>query len=305
MSEQDMQHIPYIGKIDNLNRGEHFKNVTLKLEDQKLINIKLDLVDESKLVMGRIYQFVVSTEFKNETDTFLQCQSFHAIEDMFDPQEIDRLYDVFYEVAPKKTSEIKKGIESFITRIQKPSIKQIVEHIYHKFQHPFYTHPAATKFHHAYVGGLSYHTLTMLEIAEKFFDIYPYLDQDLMIAGTLLHDMSKIDEMTGVDGEYTTEGLLIGHLVMQAIDIDKTADQLNIKDDESVMLLKHMMLSHHGLPNFGAAKKPQIPEALLLWYIDTIDSKFTVLGEELFKTKNGHWTNALNVLDKMRFYKKK
>lgn len=304
MNDKKVSPLIYVGKVENLNRGEHFKNVTIKLEDQKLINIKLDIIENTKLIMGRIYQFVVSIELKNETDTYFQCQSFEAVEDVFDMHIIDALYDTFYEVAPKKTSEIKKGIEAFIKRIQKPSIKKIVEVIYKKHQHPFYTHPAATKFHHAYVGGLSYHTLTMLEIAEKFFDIYPYLDQDLMIAGTLLHDMSKIDEMTGVDGEYTTEGLLIGHLVMQAIDIDKTADALGIKDEEMVMLLKHMMLSHHGLPNFGAAKKPQIPEALLLWYIDTIDSKFTVLGEELEKTKDGHWTNALNVLDKMRFYKK-
>ena len=127
MSEKQPQVITYIGKIDNLNRGEHFKNVTLKLEDQKLVNIKLDLVDESKLVLGRIYQFIVTTELKNETDTFLQCQSYQATEDISDAIEIDRLYDIFYEVAPKKTSEIKKGIESFIKRIKKPSIKQIVE----------------------------------------------------------------------------------------------------------------------------------------------------------------------------------
>ena len=295
----------YVGKVDNINRGEHFKNVTIKLEDKKLINIKLDRVDESALVMGRIYQFEVAIEMKNDIDTFFQCVHYDAIEDILKPKAIDALYDNFYEVAPKKISEIKKGIEGYIARIQHQDLSAIVSNIYHTYQHAFYTHPAATKFHHAYVGGLSYHTLTMLEIAEKFFDIYPYLNQDLMIAGTLLHDMSKIGEMTGVDGEYTTEGLLIGHLVMQAMDIDQTARALNVKDTEIVMLLKHMMLSHHGLPNFGAAKKPQIPEALLLWYIDTIDSKFTVLGEELEKTKEGQWTNALNVLDKMKFYKSK
>ena len=295
----------YVGKVDNINRGEHFKNVTIKLEDKKLINIKLDRVDESSLVMGRMYQFEVVIEMKNDVDTFFQCVRYDAIEDILKPEEIDALYDIFYEVAPKKISDIKKGIEGYIARIQHQDLLAIVSNIYDTHKHTFYTHPAATKFHHAYVGGLSYHTLTMLEIAEKFFDIYPYLNQDLMIAGTLLHDMSKIGEMTGVDGEYTTEGLLIGHLVMQAIDIDQTARALNVKDTESVMLLEHMMLSHHGLPNFGAAKKPQIPEALLLWYIDTIDSKFTVLGEELEKTKEGQWTNALNVLDKMKFYKSK
>ena len=96
MSEKQPQVITYIGKIDNLNRGEHFKNVTLKLEDQKLVNIKLDLVDESKLVLGRIYQFIITTELKNETDTFLQCQSYQAMEDISDAIEIDRLYDIFY-----------------------------------------------------------------------------------------------------------------------------------------------------------------------------------------------------------------
>ena len=305
MSDTINQPTFYVGKVDNINRGEHFKNVTIKLEDKKLINIKLDRVDESALVMGRIYQFEVAIEMKNDVDTFFQCVHYDAIEDILKPKAIDALYDNFYEVAPKKISDIKKGIEGYIARIQHQDLSAIVSHIYHTYQHAFYTHPAATKFHHAYVGGLSYHTLTMLEIAEKFFDIYPYLNQDLMIAGTLLHDMSKIGEMTGVDGEYTTEGLLIGHLVMQAIDIDQTARALNVKDTEIVMLLKHMMLSHHGLPNFGAAKKPQIPEALLLWYIDTIDSKFTVLGEELENTKEGQWTNALNVLDKMKFYKSK
>ncbi len=305
MSDTMNQSTFYVGKVDNINRGEHFKNVTIKLEDKKLINIKLDRVDESALVMGRIYQFEVAIEMKNDIDTFFQCVHYDAIEDILKPKAIDALYDNFYEVAPKKISEIKKGIEGYIARIQHQDLSAIVSNIYHTYQHAFYTHPAATKFHHAYVGGLSYHTLTMLEIAEKFFDIYPYLNQDLMIAGTLLHDMSKIGEMTGVDGEYTTEGLLIGHLVMQAMDIDQTARALNVKDTEIVMLLKHMMLSHHGLPNFGAAKKPQIPEALLLWYIDTIDSKFTVLGEELEKTKEGQWTNALNVLDKMKFYKSK
>ena len=305
MSEAIKHPTLYVGKVDNINRGEHFKNVTIKLEDKKLINIKLDRVDECSLVMGRMYQFEVVIEMKNDVDTFFQCVRYDAIEDILKPEEIDALYDIFYEVAPKKISDIKKGIEGYIARIQHQDLLAIVSNIYDTHKHAFYTHPAATKFHHAYVGGLSYHTLTMLEIAEKFFDIYPYLNQDLMIAGTLLHDMSKIGEMTGVDGEYTTEGLLIGHLVMQAIDIDQTARALNVKDTESVMLLKHMMLSHHGLPNFGAAKKPQIPEALLLWYIDTIDSKFTVLGEELEKTKEGQWTNALNVLDKMKFYKSK
>lgn len=72
-----------------------------------------------------------------------------------------------------------------------------------------------------------------------------------------------------------------------------------------MLLLSHILLSHHGLPNFGAAKKPATPEALLIWYIDTIDSKFTVLGEELAKTQPGEFTQSIGVLEKSRMYKAK
>ena len=145
----------------------------------------------------------------------------------------------------------------------------------------------------------------MLKLIDPFLTIYPYLNPDLLYAGTILHDMSKIEEISGVDGEYTKEGLLIGHLVMQTIDVDRIATQLGYQDEEEVLLLKHMIISHHGQYNFGSPKKPQTGEALLLWFIDTIDSKFTVLGEALESTAEGTFTTMLSVMDKMKFYKPK
>lgn len=115
-------------------------------------------------------------------------------------------------------------------------------------------HPAATKFHHAYVGGLSYHTFTMLKLIDPFLAVYSYLNKDLLYAATLLHDMSKISEISGVDGEYTKEGLLIGHLVMQTIDVDQVAKQLGYEELEEVLILKHMILSHHGQLHYGSPK---------------------------------------------------
>jgi 3'-5' exoribonuclease len=90
---------------------------------------------------------------------------------------------------------------------------------------------------------------------------------------------------------------------MQTVDIDRIARELKVEHEEEVLLLKHMIISHHGQFNFGSPKKPQTAEALLLWFIDTIDSKFTVLGEALEETKEGTFTNMLSVMDKMRFYK--
>ncbi|MGB0175209.1 MAG: metal-dependent phosphohydrolase [Acholeplasmataceae bacterium] len=293
-----------VGKVDNINQGSTFTNINVILEDQKSKNIKLDNVSLDDLYVGKLYQFDVIVEARNDTDLYLQCQKYQPVEAVFTEDQLQPLYETFYTYAPVPLKTIKKTIEAYLKKIKHPVIRAIVDEIYNKQKHAFYTHPAATKFHHAYVGGLAYHTMTMLKIADGFYDIYPYLDASLMIAGIVLHDMSKISEMTGVDGEYTKEGLLIGHLVMEAIDIDRTYHQLKLDDPETLLLLKHMMLSHHGLPNFGAAKRPQTPEALLLWYIDTIDSKFTVLGEELDKTKSGSFTTHLAVLDKQKFYKK-
>ncbi|MDX9691361.1 MAG: metal-dependent phosphohydrolase, partial [Acholeplasmataceae bacterium] len=231
------------------------------------------------------------------------CTGIEPAEKVLSDEELATVLDRFYVYAPIPMLEIKKDIEKYMKQINNQVLKEITEKIYLENERAFYLHPAATKFHHAYVGGLSYHTLTMLKLIEPFIQIYPYLNHDLLIAATILHDMSKIGEISGVDGEYTKEGLLIGHLVMQTVDIDRVARQLGYENEEEVLLLKHMIISHHGQFNFGSPKKPQTGEALLLWFVDTIDSKFTVLGEVLEDTKEGTFTNMISVMDKMRFYK--
>ena len=164
-------------------------------------------------------------------------------------------------------------------------------------------HPAATKFHHAYLGGLAYHTYQMLRLAKGYIEVYPYLNKDLLNASIIIHDIAKIKEITGVDGEYTTEGLLLGHLVLGVLDIHEAALKLNLMNQEEVLLLKHMMIAHHGQLNFGSPKKPQTAEALVLWLIDMSDAKLTVLGEVLDQTQEQTFTTNIPVLDKQRFYK--
>ena len=158
--------------------------------------------------------------------------------------------------------------------------------------------------HHAYVGGLVHHCLSMLHLADAFIANFSYLNKDYLYAGIILHDIGKATELDGVvDTAYSLEGQLIGHLVIGAIDIANAAKELGYEGAEEVLLLKHMLISHHGLPQFGSAKKPMTPEALALWYIDTIDSKFRVLGTELEKVEKGSFTENIGVIDKMKIYK--
>jgi 3'-5' exoribonuclease len=292
-----------IGKVESINYGAHFCNTTVLTMEGEHINLKLEFEQMELISMGKVYQFEAIAVVKIEDELVLKTVDIKNIEETLKDDELTKVLDHFYVYAPIPMKDIKKGVESFLNKIESKVLKDITSNIYKKHQKQFYMHPAATKFHHAYVGGLSYHTLTMLKLIDPFIEIYPYLNRDLLYAGTILHDMSKIDEISGVDGEYTKEGHLIGHLVMQTSMIDRVAHDLKYEKEEEVLLLKHMIISHHGQFNFGSPKKPQIGEALLLWFIDTMDSKFTVLGEALNETQDGSFTNMISVLDKMRFYK--
>jgi len=292
-----------IAKVENINQGVHFCNTTVRTEDGEHINLKLDFDQLPFVIMGKVFQFEAQAIVKIEDELILKCLSITPVEKVLNDDELAKVLEHFYVYAPIPMMQIKKGIESFLKKIDNPVLFKITETIYKENKNNFYMHPAATKFHHAYVGGLSHHTLTMLKLIDPFISIYPYLNKDLLYAATILHDMSKINEISGVDGEYTKEGLLVGHLVMQTVEIDRVARSFGFENSEEVLLLKHMIISHHGQFNFGSPKKPQTGEALLLWFIDTIDSKFTVLGEALEDTPDGAFTNMVSVLDKMRFYK--
>lgn len=293
------------GKVDAINRGLTFYNTTVFNEDKVAINIKLN--DDDKVVMGQIYEFKVLTESKEERpeDLVLVAKEINKAEDVCDVDEVTKLYKIFYEYAPIELELLQSEIEKYLQSINNKVIKDIVNAFYNEYKNRFYIHPAATKFHHAYIGGLAYHTMNMLKMGEDMTKLYNFLSYDLLIGGILIHDICKVDEMTGVDGEYTDEGLLIGHIVLGTSKVEEIAKKLGYEKEEEVLLLKHMMVSHHGQLLFGSPKKPQIAEALMLWYIDTIDSKFQVIGETLDVTVDSTFTAAIPVADKGRFLKHK
>jgi len=212
----------------------------------------------------------------------------------------------FYDFAPLAIEKIQTTVESYLARIENPAIKTITETLFRRKEDDFYLYPAATRFHHAYIGGVAYHTMTMLKLVDGLVATYPYLNEELLIAGIILHDLYKIGELSNYHApNYTKEGKLIGHLVMGSEAIGQIAREQGVYDTEERLLLQHMLLTHHYYGNFGSPKKPNIPEALALHFIDNIDSKFAVLGEALKQTKKGEFTQSLGVLDRERYYKAK
>lgn len=294
-----------IAKVDGINQGPHFCNITVTDKEDEIKNIKLDPKHLNDLEIGKAYVFTVFNKINEEREKeIIEYLSSNLIENELSEDELNELLPKFYKYAPLQPNQIKRSIEKYLDKINNKIYKTITKQLYDENKELFYVHPAATKFHHSYVGGLSFHTLTMLNLVEPFLSSYPYLDKDLVYSGIILHDIKKIVEMTGADGEYTKEGQLIGHIVMATIDIDRVARENNYESAEEVLLLKHTILAHHGQLNFGSPKKPQIGEALLIWYLDTIDSKLATLGDVLESTPKGDFTPNIPVLDRMRFYKK-
>jgi len=162
--------------------------------------------------------------------------------------------------------------------------------------------PAAKSVHHGFVSGLLMHTANMLKTADFLAQLYAdSVNRSLLLAGTLLHDFAKAEEFAfselGLVTEYTPRGKLLGHLVMGADDVRKKAEELGIPEEKTVLLC-HMILSHHGEPEFGAAVLPRCAEAELLYHIDLIDSRMEIYRESLEGVQPGTFSGKIFALDK-------
>lgn len=165
--------------------------------------------------------------------------------------------------------------------------------------------PAAFKLHHAVRGGLLMHTLSIVRLAEGVCTVYPFVDRELLISGAILHDIAKLKEFnvadTGVATGYSNEGNLLGHLAMGAMVINKYAEELNISP-KTAMLLEHMVLSHHGDPEFGAAVRPMFIEAELLSELDLMDSRVYEMREAVAATNPEELSSRIWAMDNRKLF---
>lgn len=209
----------------------------------------------------------------------------------------------FLETAPVSQDEMMSKVTQYIFEMKNPNIQRITRHLLKKHQQAFLEYPAATKNHHEFVSGLAYHVVSMLDLAKVIAGLYPSLDKDLLYAGVILHDLGKVAELSGpVSTVYTIEGNLLGHITIMVNEIGKAADELGILGEE-VLMLQHLVLSHHGKAEWGSPKPPLIKEAEILHHIDNLDAKMNMLDRALSRVKPGEYTERIFALDNRSFYK--
>ncbi|WML43288.1 3'-5' exoribonuclease YhaM [Neobacillus sp. PS3-40] len=218
------------------------------------------------------------------------------------PSDSVKLED-FLATAPISIEEMTGMLTQYIFEMKNSNIQRITRHLIKKYQKEFLEYPAATKNHHEFVSGLAYHVVSMLDLAKAIASLYPSLDRDLLYAGVILHDLGKVMELSGpISTVYTVEGNLLGHISIMVNEIGKAADELSISGEE-VMILQHLVLSHHGKAEWGSPKPPLIKEAEILHYIDNIDAKMNMLDRALERVKPGEFSERVFALDNRSFYK--
>ena len=202
----------------------------------------------------------------------------------------EQMYNFLYELAEK---------------FEDTELKELVTAILKENRMCLLYWPAAFKLHHAIRGGLLLHTVSIVRLAQKVCEIYPFVDRELLISGAILHDIAKLSEFevaeTGIATGYSNEGNLIGHLVMGAMVIERHAQKLGISQ-KTAILLEHMVISHHGEPEFGAAVRPMFIEAELLSELDLMDSRIFEMREALSDVKEDDFSSRIWAMDNRKLY---
>lgn len=213
--------------------------------------------------------------------------------------------ELYVKSAPLNRAEMIEKLNEVIAEITNPKMNKIVRYLLNKFSKDFFHAPAAKTNHHAFNGGLAFHTISMLELAKTIVSYYPNINASLLYSGLVLHDLGKVMELSGPTAtEYTLQGQLIGHIVLVDQEIVLACEELAIdKEAEEVIMLRHVILAHHGLLEYGSPVRPQVKEAEIIHYLDQIDAKITMMEDDLSKIEPGEFTPRIWALENRTFYK--
>lgn len=208
--------------------------------------------------------------------------------------------------APRDPNEMLGEVVRAADHIADPDLRRITCELLDRAGDKLLTFPAAKQMHHAEHSGLLHHTTTMLRAANAIMSVYPQLNASLLIAGVIVHDLAKIDEMDadtlGLVSDYSVDGKLIGHIVRGVVNIQLAAEKTKANPGKA-LLLQHMVLSHHGIPEYGSPLAPKFPEAEVLNTIDTLDARLYEMDEALSRAIPGGFSEKVWGLDNRQLYR--
>ena len=283
------------------NSGSPYLSMNLqdssKAIEAKLWDVKAEV--EKDIRVGEVYDFDLEIIEYRKT---LQAKVLRVLP--INQKEIN-LEDFVFK-SPISKELLINNIQEGINKIENEKIAKLVTYMLNKYSEQYYEYPAAAKIHHNFIGGLATHVSGMLKVGYALCDIYNSINKDYLIAGIILHDLGKIEEYSSaVVTEYSTQGKLLGHISIMDALLYEAGKELNIEDSEEVLLLRHMILAHHGYNEYGSPVRPETIEAEVLYFIDNIDAKINIIEKALETIKEGEFTTKLFSMDNRTFYKHK
>ncbi len=239
------------------------------------------------------------TEYRGTTQLTVSNIRMALPEDSYDSS-------LLVPVAPIDREQTLHQVQQLVDSLEDKDYRQVAQAMLTRHLDAFKRIPAAKSVHHSFLSGLMMHTANMLHLADFISGLYPQIvDRSLLLTGTLLHDFAKEREFTfsqlGIVTDYSLKGQLLGHLVMGAQEVAALCAELGTPEEKS-LLLQHMILSHHGEPDFGAAVRPMFAEAELLSQIDMLDSRMEIYAETLPNVPAGTFSSRIFALDKRIYH---
>lgn len=308
--------------IADIREGERVDDLfmvkTAKLAETKAGKpcLFLDLTDKTGEIGGPVWEKAEETAKFCKPGCVLnlkaQVQSYREklqlrIEEL-SPVESDTVSMADFVAASRHDlEEMAAEIQKIIASVEDPWVRKLLQRFFRKGEiwERFQTAPAAKGIHHAYVGGLLEHCLSMARIADILSHHYPGVNRSILLAGVMFHDLGKIEELRDQTGvvDYTTTGRLKGHLVMGSEMVAREASKITDFPKDVLVHIQHLILSHHGRLEFGSPTVPMTTEAFLLSFIDDLDSKMNLI-EQLRYKHNGDepaWTDYQRSLERFLY----
>lgn len=294
------------------------KNKTLLTDKKGNQYISLYLSDRSGSVDAKIWDNIERMNNSFESGDIVmvkgQVQLFqnkkqvviHKIDTIKDEQ---LNFEDYVGEIDRSPEEVLQELLQIVEKIQSAHIKQLILSTLNdpSIKDKLLKSPAAKSIHHVKVGGLIDHILSISQLMVFVAQQYPHLNFDLLVFGAIFHDLGKIWELewTNKGIRYTDKGRLVGHLVMSAELVEKKASQILGFPEEEIMILKHIILAHHGKLEYGSPKVPMLLEAYVVWMIDDLDSKVDSITQFVNNDSSGDetWT-SFNQLYGRHFFKK-
>jgi 3'-5' exoribonuclease len=260
--------------------------------------LALTLADRSGTIDAKMWDGVVEAMPLFEQDDFIKIRgllnkyngrfqlTIHKLRKL-EEREIE-----YADYLPKTTKDIDQlwaKVGEFVDSFSNPHLKALIKAFMAdpEIEKAYKQAPAAKTLHHAFIGGLLDHVVSLFTACDLVLRNYPHVDRDLVLTGVFLHDIGKIHELSYARSfTYTTDGQLLGHMIIELEMLHKKLAGLPGFPAELKTLVEHLIISHHGHYEFGSPKLPMFPEALLLHYMDDLDSKMESMRAH-FERENG------------------